>query len=301
MRTLAAWLLIAASVAIGTAAADDFLRWPPASRVVDSSNAPVNLPSPVKGEHDAGARLNLVTRDDGIEAWAENHLAGPIEVLLRPQGGHVISADPPLPARMVVPAQQRGLVARLRADTSVELQMDVVPGSPNARPKDVEYGYPLQTGQVRIEQGYGGTYSHHDAENRHAVDFGADIGTPVLAARAGTVMQIETGFERAGRNAETDAGRANIIRILHNDGTMALYAHLKPEGVLVRVGQRVRKADVIGLSGNTGFSAGPHLHFVVQVNRGMSLESMPFRMFGPQGILRFTEPKPDEHAAQNPL
>jgi murein DD-endopeptidase MepM/ murein hydrolase activator NlpD len=114
-------------------------------------------------------------------------------------------------------------------------------------------------------------------------------------------MQIETGFERAGRNAETDAGRANIIRILHNDGTMALYAHLKPEGVLVRVGQRVRKADVIGLSGNTGFSAGPHLHFVVQANRGMSLESMPFRMFGPQGILRFTEPKPDEHAGQNPM
>jgi murein DD-endopeptidase MepM/ murein hydrolase activator NlpD len=86
-----------------------------------------------------------------------------------------------------------------------------------------------------------------------------------------------------------DAGRANYVRILHNDGTMALYAHLKTDGVLVRAGQPVRKGDTIGLSGNTGFSAGPHLHFVVQVNRGMSLESIPFRMFGPHGLLRLSE------------
>ena len=69
---------------------------------------------------------------------------------------------------------------------------------------------------------------------------------------------------------------------------MALYSHLKHEGVLVRVGQRVRKGEPIALSGNTGYSTGPHLHFAVQANRGMKLESIPFRMFGPQGILQFT-------------
>ena len=64
---------------------------------------------------------------------------------------------------------------------------------------------------------------------------------------------------------------------------MAVYAHLQPGGVLVRTGQRVRRGQPIGLSGNTGFSSGPHLHFVVQVNRGMRLESIPFRMFGRRG------------------
>lgn len=244
--------------------------------------------------------MRLEAGAGGIEAWADNTLAGPIEVLLHAQRGDVGGADPPLPARAVVPALQRRLVARLRPDTSAELRLEVVPGHPSARPQDVEYSYPLQTRHARVEQGYGGGYSHRDTENRRAVDFAADIGTPVLAARAGIVMQVETGFERAGLNAEADIGRANIIRILHNDGTMALYAHLKREGVLVRVGQRVRKGEVIGLSGNTGYSAGPHLHFAVQVNRGMSLESIPFRMFGPEGILRFTEPKPVQHIAPDP-
>ena len=79
------------------------------------------------------------------------------------------------------------------------------------------------------------------------------------------------------------------MRILHDDGTMAMYAHLKPEGVLVRIGQRVHAGQPIGLSGNTGFTTGPHLHFAVQVNRGMRLESVPFRMNGPQGPLRFSD------------
>jgi murein DD-endopeptidase MepM/ murein hydrolase activator NlpD len=100
-------------------------------------------------------------------------------------------------------------------------------------------------------------------------------------------MQFESDFDETGLDAKRDSGRANYIRILHDDGSMAVYAHLAPEGTQVRPGQRVRRGERIGLSGNTGYSGGPHLHFVVQVNRGMRLESIPFRMFGPRGILRF--------------
>ena len=226
-----------------------------------------------------------------VDIWAENVLAGPAEILLSPENGAGIPGDPPLPARTVLHAYERRLVARLPAQPDRRLRLQVVPGTPNANPRDVEYLYPLQTTQLQIEQGYGGGYSHRDDQNRHAVDFAADIGTTVIAARAGTVMDIEAGFERAGLDAESDLGRANFVRMLHDDGTMALYSHLKHEGVLVRVGQRVRKGEPIALSGNTGYSTGPHLHFAVQANRGMKLESLPFRMFGPQGILQFTDPK----------
>lgn len=224
-----------------------------------------------------------------VEIWAENNLAGPTEIMLSPENGGEIAGDPPLPARTVVPAFERKLVARLKAQPDRGLRLQIVPGTPDAKPRDVEYAYPLQTSQLRIEQGWGGAYSHDDVQNRHAVDFAAEIGTPVLAARAGTVMEVEADFAQAGLHAEIFADRANFVRIVHVDGTMALYAHLDANGVLVRVGQRVRKGETIGFSGNTGFTAGPHLHFTVQANRGMRLESIPFRMFGPQGILRFTE------------
>lgn len=241
-------------------------------------------------DDDARVALRLSESTDGVEARADNRLAGPVEVLLSPpEGRRAPAAIPALPARAVLPAYDRRVLTRLQQMPSVPLQLRVVPGSPNAKPRDVEYGYPLGTRELRVTQGWGGHHSHRDAENRHAVDFAIDEGTPVLAARAGTVMDIESGFSNPGRNAAAEAGHANFVRIVHDDGTMALYAHLKADGVRVRIGQHVRRGDAIGLSGNTGFSAGPHLHFVVQVNRGMSLESIPFRMFGPEGILRFSE------------
>lgn len=309
MRAIAALLLVACAGS-GTVWADDFFRWTDSKGVLHGnghlpeSTDPQRTPVaqvPAGDDHASVARLRFETRDNVIEAWADNNLAGPIEVLLRPVRGTIASADPPLPARTVVPALQRKLVTRLGPETTAELRLEAVPGDPNATPRDIEYVYPLRAVPLQIEQGWGGGYSHHDAQNRYAVDFAADIGAQVIAARAGTVMEVESDFERAGLNAEQYAGRANFVRIVHDDGTMALYAHLKPDGVLVRVGQRVRKAELIGLSGNTGFTTGPHLHFSVQVNRCMELRSIPFRMFGPQGILVFTEPKPDQQAAPNPL
>jgi murein DD-endopeptidase MepM/ murein hydrolase activator NlpD len=255
----------------------------------DSASAAVKSGSvkviPVAAEPGAVARLRLETNNGRYLAFADNNLAGPIEVLLQSRGGG-FDSDPPLPARATVPARGSTLVAVLDGSRGGELLMDSLPGDPSARPRDYEYLLPLQQRGFRIDQGFGGGFSHNDSQNRYAVDFAADIGTPVLAAREGVVMQVENDFAKAGLNRERYCGRANFIRILHDDGTMALYAHLREEGALVRVGQRVRVGQQIGLSGNTGFTTGPHLHFVIQVNRGMKLESLPFRMRGPAGPLR---------------
>lgn len=242
------------------------------------------------------ARLRVANADDGYQAWAENALAGPVEVRLSFSRARNARGEPALPARATVPAYDRALVARiLGVDTAragdFELRLDAVPGRPGARHRDVEYAFPLRTRDLRVEQGFGGTFSHHDEQNRYAVDFAAPQGTDVLAARDGVVMQVENDFDRAGLNQEKYAGRANFVRVLHDDGTMALYAHLQERGVMVRMGQHVRAGQLIGRSGNTGFTSGPHLHFAVQANQGMRLVAVPFRMFGPQGILRFGEPR----------
>lgn len=239
---------------------------------------------PVRAEPGAMARLRL-EREEGMSlAFADNAIAGPVEVLLKFTKSVNTRGEPELPARATVPANGSVLLARLmpvRAGAGeFGLAMEVVPGDPRATPDDIVYGLPIPRDKLRVEQGFNGRFSHTDTQNQYAIDFRAAQGTPVLAARAGTVMQVESDFDKAGLDLEKYGGRANYVRVLHDDGTMALYAHLREEGVLVRVGQRVRTGQRIGLSGNTGFTSGPHLHFAVQVNRGMKLVSIPFRMTG---------------------
>lgn len=230
----------------------------------------------------AVARLRIEPGDDGYLAWADNLLAGPIEVRLDVAGGTPPPSQPLLPARASVAAAGSTLVARLQPPEGREgwlrLRLLGVPGSSNARPRDVVYRLPLAQPQACIDQGFKGEYSHHDAENRYALDFAVPVGTPVLAARDGVVMQLQDGYRGHGLDRARDASRANYIRILHDDGSMAVYAHLAEAGVLVGVGQRVEAGQRIGLSGNTGYSSAPHLHFAVQVNRAMQLEAIPFRM-----------------------
>lgn len=238
-------------------------------------------------------RLRLESADGGWLAWADNRLAGPVEVRLASDNRSVIG-EPALPARATVPAGGSALVARLRlVETArfkpLALRLDTVPGSVNARPRDYEYAFPLQSRDLRVEQGWGGRYSHADPENHYAVDFAAQPGTPVLAARDGVVMQVELEGNEAGRARNARDNDGNLIRILHGDGSMAVYAHLQAVRAGVRPGAPVNRGQRIGRSGNSGFSTGPHLHFAVQVNRGMRLESIPFRMFSDAGILRFAE------------
>ena len=90
---------------------------------------------------------------------------------------------------------------------------------------------------------------------------------------------------RGGADREKFLDRANHVRVLHDDGTMALYAHLDLASVSVRPGARIRAGQQIARSGNTGFSSGPHLHFVVQKAYGDSMLSIPFRFSQPVSTL----------------
>ena len=283
----------AALLASASATADgDLFRWR-SGRMTPVQAAPTATPAPVQNAptFDAIAGLRFESRGDRIEVWADNRLAGPIEVELRPVDPAFSGADPPLPLREVIAGRDRRLLARLPAGTTAQFDLDAVRGAPAPRVQDVEYAYPLRSDALAIEQGWGGGFSHSDPENRYGVDFAADIGTLVLAARGGIVMEVDVAHGPGGNDRARDAARANIVRIVHDDGSMALYAHLDTGGALVHPGQRVRRGEPIARSGNSGYTTGPHLHFAVQVNRGMRLESIPFRMFGPQGILRFSDPR----------
>lgn len=94
----------------------------------------------------------------------------------------------------------------------------------------------------------------------YAIDFGMPIGTRVIAARAGEVVAARGKFND-GNNEDT---KENFVFLRHSDGTVARYFHLTRGGALVKVGDRIKRGQLIGLSGNTGQSPAPHLHFDVQ-------------------------------------
>lgn len=94
----------------------------------------------------------------------------------------------------------------------------------------------------------------------YAIDFAMQIGTPIHAARAGVVVAVRDSFAD-GNGVDL---QENFVFVRHADGTIGRYFHLTMDGARVNVGDRVEQGDLLGLSGNTGRTAGPHLHFDVQ-------------------------------------
>lgn len=121
------------------------------------------------------------------------------------------------------------------------------------------YDLPFRKGQsFTVHQGYNGTFSHKD---ENSLDFTMPEGTEITAAREGKVIDLVQSNNR-GCPTISCANLANYVSIMHADGTIAQYFHLKQNGVRVKAGDLVKKGDIIALSGNTGWSNGPHLHFV---------------------------------------
>lgn len=242
----------------------------------------------LRAEEQPLVRLRIEGTGSERRALAANLIAGPLQVELRFADSENASASPALPLRALLPSLGEQVLAAFapgdpRRSYRVELGLTAVPGDPDARHDESVYLLPVQTSRWEISQGWDGAFSHRGDQARFAIDISVDEGTPVLAARAGSVMQVERHFEGAGLDPEKFGGRANHVRVLHADGSMAVYAHLETGSVLVRPGTRVRAGQQIANSGNTGFSSGPHLHFAIQLNRGMKLVSVPFRLEGPDG------------------
>ena len=127
-----------------------------------------------------------------------------------------------------------------------------------------------------IIQGYDAKLTHHGAE-RYTLDFGMPVGTPVHAARDGVVVLVEDSHDVGC--AREECGRfANFVVVLHSDGTTGEYFHLARASVRVRPGERVARGQWLALSGNTGFSTAPHLHFgVYRTGRDRTTTSLAVR------------------------
>jgi len=162
------------------------------------------------------------------------------------------------------------------------------------------YRLPFHPGRsFRVLQGQDGGFSH-TGEARFAIDFGMPEGTQVLAARDGLVVMTSDGFEAGGANPDLKE-QTNEIFLRHDDGTIGEYLHLLKGGIKVQTGDRVRAGQLVAVSGNSGYTSGPHLHFMVfRARDSRSRESLPIKFLTREGCVALEEEHsyaaPDEGA-----
>jgi len=155
------------------------------------------------------------------------------------------------------------------------------------------YRLPFLEGQsFSVTQAYGGRLtSHNNRENLYAIDFAMPVGTPIVAARGGTVIDSTVRHQEGGFDLRF-LDHANTVAIAHDDGTVAEYAHLSPGAEVVKSGQRVAAGDLIGHSGNTGYTSGPHLHFIVSkpsvADGKVTRQSVPISFYAGDLATRFS-------------
>jgi murein DD-endopeptidase MepM/ murein hydrolase activator NlpD len=102
------------------------------------------------------------------------------------------------------------------------------------------------------------------------------------------VVRVQQDFTKGGINKKY-YGRANAVVIKHDDGTQAIYGHLRHNGALVQPGDTVRQGQLIAYSGSTGYSAFPHLHFSVWSTAPTGRMLLPTRFHTRRGI-RYLKP-----------
>jgi Peptidase family M23/Domain of unknown function (DUF4124) len=158
-------------------------------------------------------------------------------------------------------------------------------GSPQAQHHPPRpYRVPFAVGATFVvSQAYPSQFTHTTPDSFYAVDIAVPDGTQIYAAREGTVIYVRHDGFRGGL-LPVMMDQANVIEILHDDGTIAMYAHLHWDSIRVHIGEHVDRGEYIANSGSTGFSSGPHLHFCVQRNGGTLPLAVPIEFAGPADI-----------------
>jgi hypothetical protein len=220
---------------------------------------------------------------EGASLGIENRCHAPLTAQITFHSLLNLEPDRPRPIRVVLePGQHEApfvhLEAKRKATWSYGTILEAIPGRGSAVHDDsVRYEFPFGGADPQIcAQGPREKPTHMGS---FAFDFAMPIGTPIVAAREGVVFSTVDGFEEGSAETAKFLERSNNVIVLHDDGTIAAYAHLQ-RGMAVTEGDRVAVGQLLGWSGNSGYSSGPHLHFEVAIPQFSVSETIPIVFVG---------------------
>lgn len=178
-------------------------------------------------------------------------------------------------SQYVIPAKSKKVIYSNEEPMPKSLYRWII-GDPSKTPDNFSYKLPFSSGlPKKVTQSFNGRFSHNKSPNNFAVDIAMPVGTYITAARDGTVIEVKDDYHMGGKTAYF-LDKANKVTVLHEDGTYALYAHILLGTAQVKLGDKVKVGDVIARSGSSGYSTGPHLHFIIYKNAGFNTVSIPF-------------------------
>ncbi|MEO1246037.1 MAG: M23 family metallopeptidase [Pseudomonadota bacterium] len=238
---------------------------------------------------DQSVCIDAVEAGDQVSLTAQNLKNFPVTYTLSVKANNYAIDGPSTITRTLGPLESEEAMLLSQAGGNkgrYRLRFEWTVGSQHAEHDDDHlYALPYTPGRAyRVLQGYDSRFSHKGLEE-FAVDFDMPEGSPVHAARGGVVARVVEAHDRGCWH--DGCGRyANFIVILHNDGTTGEYYHLQQNGALVEVGDSVAQGQKIGLSGNTGHTTMPHLHFAVyRASVWGNTQSIPVRFQSSGGVV----------------
>lgn len=234
--------------------------------------------------------VNIKARKSGKYVIVDGMNNNPFSVTVAYNANYVnLKSEKKLPTLFVLKPFSKQEVLRLyieKNNFSFKAHYDWTIGSKDAKhDKNYIYRLPYKLGTMEmVSQGFNGKFSHY-GKSQYAVDFNMKEGTGIYASREGIVVKIKSDSNLGGAS-RTFEKYGNYITIEHSDETLATYSHLKQNGVVVKVGEMVKKGKLIGYSGKTGFARGAHLHFIVyKATDGKSRKSFSVKFMSARGVL----------------
>ena len=196
----------------------------------------------------------------------------------------LINSSQDLPWKMVLlKPQQDTLLSTPWKEVIPEITFGAKYGDPSLPVNSTPIEFPFSRGRdIKILQGYDGSFTHNHDFSKFALDFSMPVGDTLYAATSGYVIEMMEGYKYGGNDESWIEFGNKIMYYDPQSNRFFLYSHLIQNGSFVTEGEYIEAGQPIGLSGNTGYSSTPHLHFAVLVADELpnGLISIPFNFVG---------------------